>query len=163
MSRITPCLWFDGQAIEAARFYVSVFPDSRIERVLEAPADTPSVPAGAALLVAFTLDGSRYLGLNGGPDVPFNEAVSLHVDCADQAEVDYYWEALSEGGLAIQCGWLQDRWGLRWQVVPRRMHELLHDPDPERARRAMEAMMQMEKLVIADLERAADGRGPTAS
>lgn len=163
MNRITPCLWLDGQAEEAARFYVSVFPDSRVERVLEAPADTPSVPAGAALLVEFTLDGSRYLALNGGPGVPFNEAVSLHIDCADQAEVDHYWEALSEGGQTIQCGWLQDRWGLCWQVVPRRMHELLHDPDPQRARRAMEAMMLMEKLVIADLERAADGGGSTAS
>ncbi|MES3675521.1 VOC family protein [Halomonas elongata] len=157
MHRITPFLWFDGQAEEAASFYVSVFPDSRIERVVRAPTDTPSVPVGEVLLVEFTLDGARYAGLNGGPDVPFNQAVSLHIDCADQAEVDYYWESLSEGGRKIQCGWLQDRWGLHWQVVPTRMHELLNDPDPERARRAMEAMMQMEKLIIADLERAADG------
>ncbi|MBW5799664.1 VOC family protein [Halomonas elongata] len=157
MHRITPFLWFDGQAEEAASFYVSVFPDSRIERVVRAPTDTPSVPVGEVLLVEFTLDGARYAGLNGGPDVPFNQAVSLHIDCADQAEVDHYWESLSEGGRKIQCGWLQDRWGLHWQVVPTRMHELLNDPDPERARRAMEAMMQMEKLIIADLERAADG------
>ncbi|SEM90528.1 VOC family protein [Halomonas caseinilytica] len=157
MQRITPFLWFDGQAEEAARFYVSVFPDSRIERVVKAPTETPSVSAGEVLLVEFTLDGARYAGLNGGPGVPFNEAVSLHVDCADQAEVDHYWEALSAGGRTIQCGWLEDRWGLRWQVVPTRMHELLSDPDPERARRTMEAMMQMEKLIIADLERAADG------
>ncbi len=157
MRRITPFLWFDGQAEEAARFYVSVFPDSRIERVVKAPTETPSVSAGEVLLVEFTLDGARYAGLNGGPGVPFNEAVSLHVDCADQAEVDHYWEALSAGGRTIQCGWLEDRWGLRWQVVPTRMHELLSDPDPERARRTMEAMMQMEKLIIADLERAADG------
>ncbi|SHK60789.1 VOC family protein [Halomonas caseinilytica] len=157
MQRITPFLWFDGQAEEAARFYVSVFPDSRIERVVKAPTETPSVSAGEVLLVEFTLDGARYAGLNGGPGVPFNEAVSLHVDCADQAEVDHYWEALSAGGRTIQCGWLEDRWGLRWQVVPTRMHELLRDPDPERARRTMEAMMQMEKLIIADLERAADG------
>ncbi|RAW06603.1 hypothetical protein DKQ62_13175 [Halomonas elongata] len=157
MHRITPFLWFDGQAEEAASFYVSVFPDSRIERVVRAPTDTPSVPVGEVLLVEFTLDGARYAGLNGGPDVPFNQAVSLHIDCANQAEVDYYWESLSEGGRKIQCGWLQDRWGLHWQVVPTRMHELLNDPDPERARRAMEAMMQMEKLIIADLERAADG------
>lgn len=157
MHRITPFLWFDGQAEEAARFYVSVFPDSRIERVVRAPTDTPSVSVGEVLLVEFTLDGARYAGLNGGPDVPFTQAVSLHIDCADQAEVDRYWESLSEGGRKIQCGWLQDRWGLHWQVVPTRMHELLNDPDPERARRAMEAMMQMEKLIIADLERAADG------
>ncbi|CBV42836.1 VOC family protein [Halomonas elongata] len=157
MHRITPFLWFDGQAEEAASFYVSVFPDSRIERVVRTPTDTPSVPVGEVLLVEFTLDGARYAGLNGGPDVPFNQAVSLHIDCADQAEVDHYWESLSEGGRKIQCGWLQDRWGLHWQVVPTRMHELLNDPDPERARRAMEAMMQMEKLIIADLERAADG------
>ncbi|MFG6178893.1 VOC family protein [Halomonas sp. THAF12] len=157
MHRITPFLWFDGQAEEAARFYVSVFPDSRIERVVHSPVDTPSVPAGEVLLVEFVLDGARYLAMNGGPGMPFTEAISLHIDCADQAEVDHYWNALSEGGSPIQCGWLQDRWGLRWQVVPVRMHELMRDPDPGRARRAMEAMMRMEKFVIADLERAADG------
>ncbi|MDT8895220.1 VOC family protein [Halomonas sp. I1] len=157
MHRITPFLWFDGQAEEAARFYVSVFPDSRIERVVKSPTDTPNVPAGGVLLVEFVLDGARYLGMNGGPGMPFTEAISLHIDCADQAEVDYYWHALIEGGRPIQCGWLEDRWGLRWQVVPVRMHELMRDPDSERARRAMEAMMQMEKFIIADLERAADG------
>ncbi|RTR05902.1 VOC family protein [Halomonas nitroreducens] len=157
MQKITPFLWFDGQAEEAGRFYVSLFPDSRIERVVRAPTDTPSVPAGAVLLVEFTLAGTRYVGLNGGPGMPFTEAVSLHIDCADQAEVDRYWAALAEGGREIQCGWLQDRWGLRWQVVPTRMHELLRDPDPARARRAMEAMMGMGKLIIADLERAAAG------
>ena len=157
MQKITPFLWFDGQAEDAARFYVSLFPDSRLERVVQSPTDTPSVPAGGVLLVEFTLAGSRYVGLNGGPGMPFTEAVSLHIDCADQAEVDRYWAALSEGGREIQCGWLQDRWGLRWQVVPTRMHELLSDPDPARARRAMEAMMGMGKLIIADLERAAAG------
>ncbi|MDN3556823.1 VOC family protein [Halomonas maura] len=157
MQKITPFLWFDGQAEDAARFYVSLFPDSRIERVVHAPTDTPSVPVGAVLLVEFTLAGARYLAMNGGPGVPFTEAISLHIDCADQAEVDYYWNALSEGGRPIQCGWLQDHWGLRWQVVPTRMHELLSDPDPARARRAMQAMMGMTKLIIADLERAADG------
>ena len=157
MHRITPFLWFDGQAEEAARSYVSVFPDSRIERVVKSPTDTPNVPAGGVLLVEFVLDGARYLGMNGGPGVPFTEAISLHIDCADQAEVDYYWNALSEGGRPIQCGWLEDRWGLRWQVVPVRMHELMRDPDPERARRAMQAMMQMEKFIIADLEHAAAG------
>lgn len=157
MQKITPFLWFDGQAEEAARFYVSLFPDSRIDRMVPSPADTPSVPAGSVILVEFTLAGTRYVGLNGGPGVAFTEAVSLHIDCEDQAEVDRYWAALSEGGRVIQCGWLQDRWGLHWQVVPTRMHELLNDPDPARARRAMEAMMGMEKLVIAELERAADG------
>ena len=157
MQKITPFLWFDGQAEAAARFYVSLFPDSRIERVVHAPTDTPSVPAGAVLLVEFVLDGARYLAMNGGPGMPFTEAISLHIDCADQAEVDYYWNALSEGGRPIQCGWVQDHWGLRWQVVPVRMHELMRDPDPGRARRAMEAMMGMTKLIIADLERAADG------
>lgn len=158
MNSITPFLWFDGQAEEAARFYVSLFPDSRIERVMHSPADTPSGPAGTVLTVEFTLSGSRFVGLNGGPQFPFTEAVSFHIDCADQAEVDRYWAALSEGGSEGPCGWLKDRWGLSWQVVPRRLQELLSDPDPARARRAMEAMLQMHRIVIADLERAADGR-----
>lgn len=161
MQKITPFLWFDGQAEEAALFYVSLFPDSRIERMVRSPADTPSGPAGMVLTVEFILSGSRFVGLNGGPQFPFTEAVSFHIDCADQEEVDRYWAALSEGGSEGQCGWLKDRWGLSWQVVPARLHELLTDPDPERARRAMEAMLQMHRIVIADLERAADGPGST--
>ncbi|MGM0783993.1 MAG: VOC family protein [Pseudomonadota bacterium] len=158
MQRITPCLWFDGQAEEAARFYVSLFPDSWIDRVVRSPEDTPSGPSGMVLTVEFTLSGSRFVGLNGGPQFPFSEAVSFQIDCADQAEVDRYWAALSDGGNEGQCGWIKDRWGLSWQVVPRRLHELLSDSDPDRARRAMERMLKMTKIVIADLECAADGQ-----
>ncbi|WP_148254795.1 VOC family protein [Aidingimonas lacisalsi] len=158
--QVTPCLWFDGQAEDAARFYVSLFPDSRIERVMRSPAETPSGPAGSVLTVEFTLSGTRFVGLNGGPEFPFTEAVSFQIACADQAEVDRYGDALSEGGTEGPCGWLKDRWGLSWQVVPTRLHELLTDADPERARRAMEAMLTMHRLDIAELERAADAETP---
>ena len=158
MQKITPFLWFDGQAEEAAQFYVSLFPGSRIDRVTRSPADTPSGPAGMVLTVDFTLAGSRYVALNGGPQFPFTEAVSFQIACADQAEVDRLWAALSAGGSEGHCGWLKDRWGLSWQVVPTRLHELLADRDPARSRRAMEAMLKMGKLNIAELERAADGR-----
>src|SRR5262245_34782657 len=158
MQTITPFLWFDGQAEEAARCYVSLFPDSRIDRVTRSPADTPSGPAGMVLTVEFTLSSTRFIALNGGPQFPFTEAVSFQIACADQAEVDRLWAALSDGGSEGQCGWLKDRWGLSWQVVPVRLHELLADPNPDRSRRAMEAMLQMSKLNIAELERAADGR-----
>ena len=156
MQKITPFLWFDSQAEDAARFYVSLFPDSRIDRVTRSPAETPSGPAGTT--VAFTLAGTRFIGLNGGPQFPFIEAVSFQIACADQAEVDRLWAALSNGGSEGRCGWLKDRWGLSWQVVPTRLHQLLADPDPDRSRRAMEAMLKMNKIIIADLERAADGR-----
>jgi predicted 3-demethylubiquinone-9 3-methyltransferase (glyoxalase superfamily) len=157
MQKVTPFLWFNGQAEQAARFYVSLFPDSRIERVTRSPADTPSGPAGMVLTVEFTLAGTRFIALNGGPQFPFTEAVSFQIDCADQAEVDRLWAAFSEGGSDGQCGWIKDRWGLSWQVVPTRLHQLLADPDPQRSRRAMEAMLKMHKLNIAELERAADG------
>jgi predicted 3-demethylubiquinone-9 3-methyltransferase (glyoxalase superfamily) len=157
MQKVTPCLWFDGQAEQAARYYVSLLPDSRIDRVLRSPADTPSGPAGMVLLVEFTLGGNRFTGLNGGPQFPFTEAVSFQIACEDQAEVDRLWVALSDGGSEGPCGWLKDRWGLSWQIVPTRLFQLLNDPDPGRARRAMQAMMQMGKLNIAELERAADG------
>lgn len=157
MQKITPFLWFDKDAEDAARFYVSLFPDSRIESVTRSPADTPSGPAGRVLTVEFTLCGTRYVALNGGPQFPFTEAVSLQISCADQAEVDRFWEALTEGGAESQCGWLKDRWGLSWQVTPTRLHQLLGDPDPDRSRRAVEAMLQMKKIDIATLERAADG------
>lgn len=157
MQKVTPFLWFDGQAEVAARFYVSLLPDSQIDHVARSPADTPSGPAGMVLTVAFTLAGTRFVALNGGPQFPFTEAVSFQIACADQAEVDRIWTALGEGGSPGQCGWLKDRWGLSWQVVPTRLHQLLGDPDPDRARRAMEAMLKMTKIVIADLERAADG------
>ena len=158
LQKITPFLWFDGQAEQAARFYVSLFPNSRVEKVTRSPADTPSGPAGMVITVEFTLAGTRFVGLNGGPHFKFTEAVSLAIACEDQAEVDRLWSALTDGGTESQCGWLKDRWGLSWQVTPTRMIELLNDPDPDRARRAMQAMMGMTKLNIAELERAADGR-----
>ncbi len=157
MQKITPCLWFDGQAEQAASYYVSLLHDSRIDRVVRSPADTPSGPAGMVLVVEFTLAGNKYTGLNGGPQFPFTEAVSFQITCENQAEVDRLWAALSDGGSPGQCGWLKDRWGLSWQIVPTRLLQLLSDRDPKRSRRAMEAMMTMTKLNIAELERAADG------
>lgn len=155
--KVTPFLWFDGAAHEAAAFYTSLLPDSRIERVARAAADTPSGPAGTVQTVEFTLAGSRFIALNGGPMFRFTEAVSFQIACDGQAEVDRLWSALADGGEEGACGWLKDRWGLSWQVVPAGLHELLGDPDPARARRATEAMLQMRKLDIAALERAADG------
>jgi len=154
--KITPFLMFDGQAEEAARFYVSLLPDSRIDRVTRSPADTPSGTAGAVLVVEFTLADSSFIALNG-PRHPFTEAVSFQIHCADQAEVDQLWAALTAGGSEVACGWLKDRWGLSWQVTPTRLYELLNDANPDRARRAMEAMMGMVKIDIAEVERAADG------
>lgn len=155
MSGITPCLWFDGRAEEAAQFYVSLFPDSRIDSVSRAPADNPSTAEGAVLLVQFTLEGRPFTALNGGPAFPFTEAVSLQVDCADQAETDRYWEALVEGGGEhSMCGWLKDRFGLSWQVIPRAMEAYLGGPDPDGARRAMEALLQMRKLDVDAMRRA---------
>jgi predicted 3-demethylubiquinone-9 3-methyltransferase (glyoxalase superfamily) len=152
-------LWFDGNAEEAANFYAAVFPDSRVDKVSRAPADTPAGPAGMVLTVEFTVLGRSFVGINGGPQFPFTEAVSFSVDCADQAEIDRYWTALTaDGGRPVQCGWLADRFGLSWQIVPTRLNELLGDPDPARAKRAMDAMLGMVKLDIAALEAAADGR-----
>jgi predicted 3-demethylubiquinone-9 3-methyltransferase (glyoxalase superfamily) len=158
MSKITPNLWFDGNAEEAANYYVSLLPDSRIDNVWRSPADNPSTPAGAVLLVDFTLAGQRFTGINGGPQFPFTEAVSFVIDCEDQAEVDRLWNELtSRGGSPGQCGWLKDRFGLSWQVIPREMGQLMSDPDPERARRAMEAMLRMAKIDVAELRRAMAG------
>ncbi|HIK18932.1 MAG TPA: VOC family protein [Leptolyngbyaceae cyanobacterium M33_DOE_097] len=154
--KIIPCLWFNGNAEDAAMFYVSLLPDSRIDRILKSPADTPSGPAGMVLTVEFTLAGMQYVGLNGGPQFPFTEAVSFQIHCDDQAEVDRLWAALTEGGSEVACGWLKDRWGLSWQIVPKRLIELINDPDANRARRAQEAMMQMVKIDIGAIERAAD-------
>ncbi len=151
-----PCLWFDGQAEPAARFYTEVFPNSTIDSVTHYGPNTPGTE-GDVLTVEFTLDGTRYLGLNGGPQFTFSEAISFQIMCADQDEVDHYWFKLSEGGYQDQCGWLKDRFGLSWQVVPIRLMELQADPDPERANRTMQAMLKMRKLDIAELERAADG------
>lgn len=157
MQKIVPCLWFDGDAEEAAQFYVSLLPDSRIDRVLKSPADTPSGPAGMVLTVEFTLSGAKYMGLNGGSQFPFTEAVSFQIYCEDQSEVDRLWTALADGGSEVACGWVRDRWGLSWQIVPTRMIELLNDRDTERARRAQEAMMKMVKIDISEIERAANG------
>jgi len=157
MKEIVTCLWFDGDAEEAAEFYTSLIPDSRIDRVMRSPADTPGRSAGEVLTVEFTLRGRPYMGLNGGPQHPFTEAVSFQIMCEDQAEVDRMWSALCEGGSEVACGWLKDRRGLSWQIIPVRMIELLNDPDRERAKRAQEAMHDMVKLDIAKLEKAADG------
>jgi predicted 3-demethylubiquinone-9 3-methyltransferase (glyoxalase superfamily) len=158
MGKVYPCLWFDGNAEEAAEFYAALLPDSHVDKVWRTPADTPSGPAGMVLTVDFTLAGQQVQGLNGGPDFRFNEAVSFVIECDDQAEVDRLWDGLlANGGEPGPCGWLKDQFGLSWQVVPRRLNELLDDPDQERARRAMEAMLKMGKIDVADLERAADG------
>jgi len=154
MRTITPCLWFDHNAEQAAERYTSLFPDGRIDRVSRAPADFPSGKEGDVLTVDFTLMGRPFQGINGGPDFQFTEAVSFVVECDDQAEVDRYWEALLEGGQESQCGWLKDRFGLSWQIVPKRLQELLDGPDPAGAKRAMEAMLGMVKLDVAALEAA---------
>jgi len=158
MSRITPCLWFNYQAEEAAAFYTSLLPNSRITQVTRSPADNPSTPAGAVLTVEFTLDGQPFVGLNGGPQFPFTEAVSFTIHCDDQAEVDRLWETLSKGGSPGPCGWIKDRFGLSWQIVPRVLEKLMKSPDREAAARAMQAMLKMGKLDIAALQRAAEGR-----
>ena len=159
--RIVPNLWFDSEAEEAARFYCSVFPNSRIVSTALYPENSPG-PAGTVMTVEFELDGQRMVGINGGPQFPFTEAISLQVDCADQAEVDHYWERLTDGGEEVQCGWLKDRYGVSWQVVPAGMDRLFSDPDHERAGRAMQAMLGMKKLDVAALERAADGEPVSA-
>ncbi len=154
--KIITNLWFDGNAEEAAEFYVSVFDNSRIVNVSHYPENSPG-PAGSVMTVEFELDGSRVTGINGGPQVQFTEAVSLLITCKDQDEVDYFWEKLGAGGQEGPCGWLRDKFGLSWQVVPSGMDELFSDPDKGRAERAMQAMLQMTKLDIAELRRAADG------
>lgn len=164
MDKVTPCLWFDGVAEEAARFYTSLIPDSRIESVDGSPADTPSGPKNTVLTVSFTLAGRPYTALNGGPDFKFNESISLSIDCADQAEVDRYWDALTaDGGEPSMCGWLKDRYGLSWQVVPRQMTQMFTSADRVGAERAMAAMLKMTKLDIAELERASNGAAATAA
>ena len=153
--KIVPNLWFDTEAEEAADFYVSVFKDGRIVNKTHYT-DAGPREAGMVMTVEFELHGQRFVGINGGPEFKFDEAVSFQVTCEDQAEVDYYWERLGEGGKEGPCGWLSDKYGLSWQVVPTGMDELFADPDPGRARRAMEAMLKMRKLDIAELRRAAD-------
>ncbi|MDP3548662.1 MAG: VOC family protein [Phreatobacter sp.] len=154
--RIIPCLWFDGRAEEAAEHYVAIFPDSRITEVMRWPMDGMA-PAGSVLTVTFELDGTRFVGLNGGPQFTFTEAVSFQVICETQDEIDHYWTRLGEGGQEVECGWLKDRYGLSWQIVPRMLPEALADADRERAARVMRSMMTMVKLDIAALEKAARG------
>jgi len=154
--KITPNLWFDTEAEEAAAFYTSVFDNSRIVNATHYPEGAPRA-AGMVMTVDFELDGQRFTAINGGPDFKFDEAVSLLINCETQDEIDYYWEQLSEGGQEGPCGWLKDRYGLSWQVVPTGMEELFADPDPTRAERAMQAMLAMGKLDIAALRSAADG------
>jgi len=157
MPKITPFLWFDTQAEEAATLYTSVFPDSKINEVQRYGASGPG-PKGAVMLVQFRLDGQDFTALNGGPEhFTFNESVSFVVDCKDQADVDHYWDALTaDGGEPGPCGWLKDRYGLSWQIVPAALTELLSDPDPGRSSRAMQAMLKMTKINVADLHAAAD-------
>jgi len=154
VSSISPFLWFDSQAEEAAEFYVSLFPNSSIRGVARYPEGSP-MPAGTAMTVSFVLDGIEVQALNGGPDFRFTEAFSFFVQVETQEEIDRYWNALTaNGGEESQCGWLKDRWGLSWQIVPANLGALLGNPDPERAARAMQSMLGMKKLVIAELEAA---------
>jgi predicted 3-demethylubiquinone-9 3-methyltransferase (glyoxalase superfamily) len=155
MPKITPNLWFDTEAEEAAEFYTSIFENSRIVSKSHYGEAGPR-DAGTVMTVEWEIDGQRFVGINGGPQFKFDEAVSFSIDCADQDEVDYFWEKLSDGGREGQCGWLSDRFGLSWQVVPAGMGSVLGDPDPERSRRAMQAMLKMSKLDIDALRRAAD-------
>ena len=155
MPKITPCLWFDTQGEEAAEFYTSIFPNSRIVDVARYGEAGPR-DAGTVMVVKFELDGQELVALNGGPEFTFDEAISFQIDCADQEEVDRYSEALTDGGEQGPCGWVKDRFGLSWQVVPARLMELLSDPDEARAQRAMAAMLEMRKIDIAAVEAAAD-------
>ena len=156
MPQITPNLWFDTEGKDAAEFYVSIFPNSKITNVAYYGEAGPR-EAGTVLTVDFELDGQRHTAINGGPEFTFDEAISLLINCADQDEVDYYWAKLTEGGEESQCGWLKDRYGLSWQVVPVGMEEMMNDPDKGRADRAMRAMLGMKKLDLAALYAAADG------
>ncbi len=161
MISISPCLWFDGQAEQAATFYVSLFPDSRIDSVTQAPGDYPAGKQGDVLIIMFTLAGRRFQALNGSSAFKFNEAISLSISVDGQGEVDRLWEALTaDGGSPGQCGWLKDKYGLSWQVVPREMERLMGGPDPASAKRAMQAMMTMTKIDLAAMAKAADGGAP---
>ncbi len=162
MPKINPCLWFDGQAEDAANFYVTVFKNSKILQIshyTDAGRETHGRPAGSVMTVLFELDGTRFTALNGGPQFKFDEAISFEIDCGSQEEVDYYWEKLTAGGGSPgPCGWLKDRFGLSWQVVPRQLNEWMLDKDKAKADRVMEAMLKMKKLDIAALKRAYDGK-----
>jgi predicted 3-demethylubiquinone-9 3-methyltransferase (glyoxalase superfamily) len=162
IQKITPCLWFDDQAEEAAEFYTAIFRNSKIVNIArygEAGRDVHGKPAGSVMTVAFELDGQAFTALNGGPIFKFNEAISFQVNCGTQEEVDYYWDRLSKGGdeKAQQCGWLKDKYGVSWQVVPRVLVEMINDPDSGKSQRAMAAMLRMKKIDIAELRRAYAG------
>ena len=154
MPQITPNLWFDTQSEEAAEFYVSVFPNSKITDV-SYYGDSGPREAGMVLTVEFVLDGQQFIAINGGPEFTFDEAISFLITCADQEEIDYYWDKLTEGGQESQCGWLKDKFGVSWQVCPAGMAEVLNDPDPARSQRAMKAMLGMKKIDMAALQAAA--------
>ena len=161
MPRISPFLWFDSQAEEAAKFYAGIFPNSKVlnvSRYGEAGREVHGREPGSAMTVEFELDGQKITALNGGPLFRFNESFSFVVGCADQREVDHYWSKLTQGGEESQCGWLKDKFGFSWQVVPTALHRLIGGPDPKGSQRAFAAMMKMKKLVIEDLQRAYDGK-----
>jgi predicted 3-demethylubiquinone-9 3-methyltransferase (glyoxalase superfamily) len=162
MQKITPSLWFDDQAEDAARFYTSIFPDSRITKITRYGKEGFEIhgrPEGSVMVVAFELAGQTFTALNGGPVFTFNEAISFQVNCEDQQEIDYYWERLGEGGdeKAQQCGWLKDRFGVSWQVVPTVLDELVGDPTSEKSQRAMKTMLQMKKIDLETIKRAYHG------
>lgn len=157
MQRTTPCLWFDRQAEEAANFYISVFPNARILDLTRYGEGAP-MPAGTVLTVRFELDGQEFLALNGGPHFNFSPAISFVVNCASQQEVDHFWDKLSAHKDQEQCGWLQDKYGVSWQIVPTALPQMLGDPDPAKSQRVMTALLSMKKLDIAALQRAFDGR-----
>jgi len=161
MTSISPCLWFDDNLEEAAEFYTKIFPNSSVGHIARYNEAGPGEP-GTAMAGDFDLDGLKFRGINGGPELAgFTESISFAVSCKDQAEVDHYWDALTDGGEESMCGWLKDRFGLSWQIVPERLYELVSDPDPARAKAASEAMLGMKKIVVADLEAAAD-RAPAS-
>jgi predicted 3-demethylubiquinone-9 3-methyltransferase (glyoxalase superfamily) len=158
MQKITPFLWFDNQAEEAVNFYISIFKNSKmgsVSRYDEAGAKASGRPKGSLMTASFSLDGQEFVALNGGPHFKFTEAISFVINCETQEDVDYYWEKLTEGGQESQCGWLKDKFGLSWQVVPSILSKLLSNPDPQKSQKVMKAMLQMKKIVIADLQQAA--------
>lgn len=159
MQKIHPCLWFDGNAAEAAEFYASIFDNSKIGTTsrYEDPNNRSGQPVGSPMTVTLELAGQVFMGLNGGPQFKFNEAISFVVNCESQEEVDYYWEKLSAGGASHRCGWLKDKFGLSWQIVPTALAKLMSDPDPQRRNRVMQALLKMDKLDIAALQAASDG------
>lgn len=158
MSKIAPCLWFEKEAEEAAKYYVSLLPNSKIEKVQRNVMDSPGGKEGTVLIVEFTIAGQKYLALNGNMKFEYTHAISFSIDCEDQAEVDRLWVKLSEGGEVIECGWVKDRYGVSWQVVPKVLPQMLADPDPAKAKRVMAAMLKMKKIDIATLKRAYEGK-----